>query len=173
MSETTTTTTRTPKAACVADHERETLAFTFADQEKTVKTYAIADYSEAIVKKLALHGLEQKLRDCYASKELDAAQAGGVQQKVHDQLVSGEWNAKRGDGSGVDSMALLVQAIKNVFGSIGQSIPTAWQDLESMTKEARAEIRSINEIATELAVLRAAKRKPGSTLADMLAKVNG
>ena len=166
-------TKRQAKASVAVDAERQTLTFTFADPAKTVKVFAISDYPDEIVKKLALHGLEQKLRDCYASKELDAAASIGAQAKVNDGLLIGEFNAKRGDGSGVDSMALLAEAIKNVFGALGQPIPAAWQDLGSMTKEARAEIRSIQEIAAELAVLRAAKKKPGKTLAETLATVNG
>ena len=71
------------------------------------------DFSPAMVERLALHGLSQKVGDAAASfsKERDYHGAFGAMQGVVDNLMQGVWSSRAGS-----STADLVTAIAELQG---------------------------------------------------------
>lgn len=64
--------------------------------------YTVEGLPEEMVKRLAVHGLKQKLSDAMAvSKDLEMSDAEkfALAQKAYDALKEGNWNV-RGEGSG-------------------------------------------------------------------------
>ena len=74
---------------------------------------SLADMSEEMVERLALHGLSQKVGDAAASfsKERDYHGAFGAMQAVVDNLMQGVWSSRAGS-----STADLVTAIAELQG---------------------------------------------------------
>lgn len=132
-----------------------TLTFNFADGQGTFSV-DVTGLPESIRARGLVHGIEQKLRDSYAGAK-SASEAYGLAQKVLDQLLAGEWNAKA-DGSGADdSIDKLVRAVTNAYLAMGKDAETATAKGESVRaydKAKRAAVRSIPAVAAELAKLK-------------------
>lgn len=81
-------------------------------------TVILAELPDAIRERAAAHGLIQKISDAAAIKrdELpdDPAKAAAMKydamQEVFTRIISGDWNAKRGDGNGQPS-GLIFRAL--------------------------------------------------------------
>src|SRR5574343_1492247 len=84
--------TRTPKAKVEANG----LVLTFSFAHGVDVVVDCATFSEPIKERGLAHGVEQKLRDCYAGAE-SADEAHGLFMKTLDSLRAGNWNQK-GDG---------------------------------------------------------------------------
>ncbi len=131
-------------------------------------TYRPDNYPGEIREKLVGWGLREKLRDSYAdlsgipdSQRIDYA----VQEmdRVHKNLMSGVW-AERSQTSGGRSLIDLATAFAavcqargiQVLGSgLPATVPNILDSLRSKTKEELDRIRSLPEVAAELARLRA------------------
>jgi hypothetical protein len=138
--------------------EGTSLTFTFADPEKTVRVFNLSDYPQAIRDRFAMHGMEQKLRDCYASKLITPAQAVGVQAKVNDSLIDGEWNAKGESAEPkVDSDAILAEALAMAYAAQGK-VKTQAEMLTfvgTLDKSGKAKLRAKPSVAKALIDIKA------------------
>lgn len=145
--------TRVAKAK--VEVQDNTLTFNFADGQGTFSVNVLT-LPDAIRNRGLVHGIEQKLRDSYAGAK-SASEAYGLAQKVLDQIMAGEWNAKA-DGSGADdSIDKLVRAVTNAYLAMGKDVETASAKGESVRaydKAKRAQVRSIPAVAVELAKLK-------------------
>ena len=109
-----------------------------------------------ITARAIVHGIEQKLRDCYAGAE-SPDQAVGYFDKVLDSLKANQWNIKGEGKSEEDSIDRLVTALFNALIANGKDEATARTKSESvrtMDKTQRAKVRSIPAVAVELAKLK-------------------
>lgn len=130
---------QTKIARKVVDLEQGTVKFVFADG--TSRTVQVDDLPASITRQAALHGLSQKLGDCYASAKEAAIEArmepvDWAKQEfdsVLEGIMAGEWNRKRQGGSG-----LTVQALAEATGSTVEEALAAWQ---AMDEEKQKQVR--------------------------------
>lgn len=77
------------------DMEAGCVVINFEDQ---VEKYKLNDLSEVMIKRLALHGLSQKLGDSYANASADGSDPRERANGVWDNLSNNEWGTERGGG---------------------------------------------------------------------------
>jgi len=119
-------------------------------------TVALDSLSEEIVRRLALHGLSQKLGDAYSGED-DPAAALACSKAVAERLAEGDWAKAREGGSG-GRISDLSQALANVTG---QPVEVCLEKLADMDKDQKSGLRKHPKIAAELARIaaeRAAKK---------------
>lgn len=132
----------------------ETLVFRFASGEVIE---ASLNEVEPMVRRLALHGLEQKLRDSYAGCEPGEAYAYAM--ATWERLLTGEWSKRREGEPKEDSLDLLVRATENAIRAAGKPVPENLRaKIEALDRSARAKLRASQPVAIELAKLRAPKQ---------------
>jgi hypothetical protein len=135
----------------------EGTVLTFAYGNGDVRTYDIGTLSDEMKLRLAVHGAEQKLRDSYAAKTITAEQAVGVNAKIWDSLLANQFTV-RGEGGGAEtSIELLARAMVNAWANKGveKDYSAVLAMVQGYTKEERANVRSRESVAIELAKLRA------------------
>jgi len=108
--------------------------------------------SEDIIRRLALHGMSQKLGDSYAGAEAD--EAFGLANGVAERLVAGDWAAVRASGGGVTRVSALVEALATVTG---QEIEAALGVVKEMSDDQKKDLKKHPAIAAELARISAEK----------------
>lgn len=120
---------------------------------------ALSELSSAIVARLALHGLKQKLVDSYSGAkkavedgEYDSREEYAAEQvaRIINQLKAGEWSAKR-EGTGGPRTTLLAQAAAEVLGI---TVEEATAKLSAMDDETKKKISKAPKVALVLARLR-------------------
>ena len=146
---------RVKMAAVTADVEGGVLTFAFA--HGATLTAPVHDVPLEIQHRLAMHGLEQKLRDAYAGAG-SSMEAEGLARKVWDSLRSGQWSV-RGAGAGApkeDHIEILAQAVVAAATAAGRSLDrdAVRARLGGMNRSQLAKLRSDPRVAAELARLR-------------------
>ena len=169
MTNTTTTTTRTPAIDATIDGGTLTLAF--GNGERIV---VHADTLASDIRNHAtMHGLKQKLVDAAAiSRNPDNGRSATIDDKynavreVYDRLLSGQWNKGRADGESGATGGLLFRALCIVYAD---KTPEAIREfLGKKTKEQQAALRVVPKIATIIEQLKAAKVKTDGVDTDAL-----
>jgi hypothetical protein len=94
---------------------------TFAFTHGASINVRLADLSPEVRNRLALHGLEQKLRDAYAGVS-DPEQAYGLARKVLDALRAGQWTVRGSSEPRPDSTEVLAQAVCAAAAAAGKSL---------------------------------------------------
>lgn len=147
-------TSKTRVAKAKVEVNGSVLTFAFANGvSRIVNT---GELPADITARAIVHGIEQKLRDCYAGAE-SPDQAVGYFDKVLDSLKANQWNIKGEGKSEEDSIDRLVTALFNALVANGKDAETAQAKAESvrtMDKAQRAKVRSIPTVAVELAKLK-------------------
>lgn len=122
------------------DSERGAIAVAFTDGEERV--ISLSDLSEAMQLQLALHGLNQKLRDSYSGfgrkygiEAVDMAKS--TVDRTIETLKAGEWSARQGSGGGA-RMSIWVEALAEV---LNVDVGEAAQRYADLGKEAKAAVR--------------------------------
>ena len=110
-------------------------------------------FAEAIQKAFVLHGVSQKLGDCYASSTT-AAEALEQFNALLEQLDGGSWEKPTREGSGASDGGMLAQAVAKVLGC---SVADAAATLKAMEGKERKALELEPDIAKELAAIRKAK----------------
>ncbi len=147
-----TTKTRVSKAKVEVNGQ----SLTFAFAHGITRTVNTGELPADITARAIVHGIEQKLRDCYAGAE-SPDQAVGYFDKVLDSLKMNQWNIKGEGKSEEDSIDKLVKAVTNAYLAMGKDAETAASKGESIRdydKAKRAQVRSIPAVAVELAKLK-------------------
>jgi hypothetical protein len=128
---------------------------TFAFTHGASINVRLADLSPEVRNRLALHGLEQKLRDAYAGVS-DPEQAYGLARKVLDALRAGQWTVRGSSEPRPDSMEVLSQAVVAAAAAAGRTLePEAVKaKLKTLDRSALSKLRSDPRVAAELARLR-------------------
>lgn len=138
-----------PKAKRITrakDIEAGKVLFTVVESGKTLEA-VLADLPPAIQTHLAIHGLNAKVGDAAADKEVDAFTA---MTKVLEQLRNGEWGSGRTGGGGKIS-DLVEVLVKLEYGDV----EAVTAKLESLDDEKKKSIRAHPAVKAELAELRA------------------
>ena len=169
MTNTATTTTRTP--AIEASIEQDAMALTFSNGI-TLRVY-IDQLTPEIQRHALMHGLKQKLVDAAAiSRNPDNGRSATIDDKynavreVYDRLLSGQWNKGRADGESGATGGLLFRALCIVYAD---KTPEAIREfLGKKTKEQQAALRVVPKIATIIEQLKAAKVKTDGVDTDAL-----
>jgi hypothetical protein len=146
----------TEKRVAVAKVTDEGTVLTFAFGNGNTHNVDVATFTPELQAKGLLHGIEQKLRDCYAGCKGDVAVAEALFLKVLDGLMSGEWSSRREGGASESTMEQLARAIVNAWAAKGKTkdYDAVLGEVKSMSKEQRADARSIEAVAIELAKLK-------------------
>lgn len=138
-----------PKASVTTD--ANTLTFGFASGE-TLRA-SIDVLPSDVVARLALHGLEQKLRDSYAGVSAESAYTQAA--RVWTTLTGGQWTTRRAAEAAEDPISLLVQAVTTVLAARGDAVPADLAtQITAMDRSGRAKLRAVPAVAAELARLR-------------------
>ena len=100
--------------ATVTRNETDHLDVKFSDG--TTIDVDPAEFSDEIKSELMFLGLQNKIRDSWASAKGSIEFAKGAANKTLDNLKSGLWAVARAAGTGVKKTTELVQAIANLKG---------------------------------------------------------
>lgn len=129
------------------------ITFTFADE--TSETIELELFSEAIIKRSALHGFSQKLGDSY-SGITNVAEAKIAMHGVLAALVAGDWNRKGGSTGGIWVEALVRAVPDTTFEAAMEAWSEMSDEVKAATKKHPDLLRAKAEIELERAQTRAA-----------------
>lgn len=107
--------------------DESSIKFIWADE--TDEIISLELFSDAIVKRAALHGISQKLGDSY-SGITNVPEAKIALHGVLASLVAGDWNRKGGSSGGI-----WVEALARATGETIETVLEAW---DKMTDEVKA-----------------------------------
>lgn len=127
--------------------EERTASFVFAADAGQLDIN-LADVKNVLTN-LALHGLMQKVGDCFAG-EKDPKEAFNKAKELIDRLKAGEWRAAR-ESKG-PSTALTVEAIARLRKQDVKDVQAKW---EQMDDETRKRVRSDPRVKAEVARIKA------------------
>jgi len=134
-----------------------TITWTFANGAG-VTVANPSNFSAEIQRRLAVHGLRQKLSDMYGAKDITPEIAFALQSVAHEGLLAGTWSSRRAAGAPQMSALLrLATAIANVRQEQGKDEDTKFwlERVEKADKAKRRQYASIPEVAAEIAKLKA------------------
>lgn len=154
------------------DSEQAAVAIAFTDGDK--RTIALSDLSEDMQLQLALHGLNQKVRDSYSgfgTKYGDQAvdMAKSAVDRTIETLKAGEWSARQGGGGA--RVSIWVEALAEVMSiDVGE----AAQRYADLGKEAKAAVRGHPDVKRAKVRLEAERaEQEGDTDAPDLSSLMG
>ena len=127
------------------DVESGTVTLTWADGEKTQAK--LGELPEHIVRRLALHGLKQKLVDAHAGVR-DVADARAATVAVLETLRAGDWSKRPDAGVG----GLLVEAVARATGRTAEAVR---ERLAAMDDAQRRALAKHPAVAAAMAAIRA------------------
>lgn len=158
------------EAYAVRTVDTDNLTLTFQFKDRPVKTVALDDLTLDIQKRLALHGLGQKLGDSYSGAKTQAEEEGRDAAEVAfenfndtlDQLLAGEWAVRAAGESRAAND--LVAAMNRVRGDKGALSPEQEATVRKMVSDAAypgkdADDSAKKEAATARKALRDFKAK--------------
>jgi len=154
---------KTRIASVSVDAEAGTLRFVFA--HGATLSVSLSDFTSEIRHRLAIHGLEQKIRDSYAGAS-SPDEAYGFASKVLDALKSGQWSVRGSAEPRQDSAELLAQAVVAAAAAAGRTLDldAVKARIKGLDKSTLAKLRSDPRVAAELARLRG---KSASVIEDL------
>ncbi len=128
--------------------------------------------SDEIRMQATLHGLKQKLVDAAAiSRDPATGRSATVDDKyqavreVYDRLLSGSWNAIRGDGEG-NTGGLLLAALARIQPAKTLSQLREW--LETKTADEKAALRKNPKVASVIIDIQAERAKTSGIDTDAM-----
>ena len=140
-------------ATVAVDIEEATLRFDFAHGASL--TVCLGEFSPGVRHRLALHGLEQKVRDAYAGAA-SPSEAYGLASKTLDALRAGNWTVRGSSEPRPDSTEVLAQAVVAAAAAAGKALDleAVKAKLRTLDRSALSKLRSDPRVAAELARLR-------------------
>lgn len=121
-----------------------------------VRLFELSQLNSALIERLTLHGLKQKLADACADND-EAGQDVTSVDALWAQLRGGEWASVRSESS------MLAEAAAEVTG---QEMGKVVETLQKMDKKDKAALARNVRIAAVLDRIRAEKRKADSGMSD-------
>lgn len=109
----------------------------------------LSSLSDEMQKKLALHGLSQKVGDSYAGAEAD--ESFELAAAVHERLKNNDWTVTRA-GGGAARVSMLVEALAAATGKDPEETLAV---VSAMDDDAKKQLKKHPAIAAELARLSA------------------
>lgn len=150
------------------DVSTETVTITYDDG--ATKVLALADYPEAIVRQLALHGLSQKAGDSYAGAAKASDEEGitadeycqGAVERVDTQLRDGNFNA--GGGGGVRG-GIFVEALA---ASLSKPTDEVLALVNSWDEEKIKQVKKHPQVKNAMLQIKAERAKKAAEAAPQL-----
>ena len=124
------------------------VSFGFVDGE--ILTCALDDLSEDMVKKLALHGLSQKVGDSYSGAQT-VSEAQQKARAVWESIKQGVWAAKAAAGGGI-----LAEAVSR---ALGITLDDAMTRVNALSDDERKALRKHSAIDAAAAEINAEKKR--------------
>jgi len=138
------------KVSKVMDGENsDVINFTFHQTGEQVSV-DINTIPAEIISRLAMHGLSQKLGDCYAGSD-DGEHFGRFDAVLKD-LQAGNWSTRVASGS-----PRTTQLAEALAAATGKTLEECAGKLETMDDEAKKGLRAHGQIKVELAKIKAKK----------------
>lgn len=132
------------------DAEKQLVVFTFDDGSS--ETFDMAQVSDEISGRLALHGASQKIGDSYAGAGDAADPLAYAKEAVRDtiaQLYAGDWRVTGPSGPRISDLASAISRLK------GMSIEEATKIVDSLSDEQKKLTKKHPQVAATLAVISA------------------
>jgi hypothetical protein len=148
---------------CEKDYDNGTGLAYFQFGNGTKLEINVNELSDEIRQELMFHGLMQKVGDSYAGAKANYAEGIASAQKVIDQLIAGEWAAKRAAGEGKPRVGELAEAIARVKGV---AIEKAAAAVAKATKEQVAQWRKLGKVKEAILAIRMEKLARSKPAAD-------
>lgn len=155
---------RQPFISVEPDFDAGVLRINFPSLGNTVEVQ-VDDLDAEIRRRLVFHGLEQKLRDAVATPDEPEKRFTRF-ERVLSALLAGSWTVGRAPGEPAETpIDRLARAVANVLTAQGQpaDFESIRAKLAAMDRKSRNKVRSVPEVAAELARL-----SGGASLADLL-----
>lgn len=144
---------KTPKFCDVEyDIDASAVFFNFGNGE--VLSLGMSQLNTEMQQRVALHGINQKVRDSFAGAKGDYTKGIEAAKGVIEQLLQGQWRAARGEGEAKPRITELAAAISRLKG-IELDVATAAVQAADDTK--RKEWRAHPKIKAAIAAIRAEK----------------
>ncbi len=128
------------------------------------------ELAESVSLAATLHGLKQKICDAAAiSRDPETGRPASTRDKyeamraVAERLLAGEWNARRGDGTGTGGGGLLARALVRFTGKTPEAIR---EFLDGKSRAEHAALRANPKIAAIIDELRAERGGAGDVDTD-------
>lgn len=134
---------------CTKDYSIEDKSATFEFADGVGSLAVKLDELRGVLTNLALHGLVQKIGDCYAG-EKDPKEAFNKASDLLERLKKGEWSKAR-ESKG-PSTALVVEAVARLRGATVNDIQVKW---DKMDDENKKRIQGDNRVKAEMARIKA------------------
>ena len=119
----------------------------------------INDIPADIISRLAMHGLSQKLGDCYAGAD-DGEHYGRFAAVLKD-LTEGNWSTRVASGS-----PRTTQLAEALAAATGKTLEEAAAKLETLDEDAKKGLRAHPQIKVELANIKARKAQESAVKAQ-------
>ncbi len=143
------------------DADKAVVLFTFNDanaetgKAATVVSIGLEGLDPAIVRRLALHGLSQKVGDSYSGAESvnDAIEDA---REVIETLVGGKWSERT---AGEPRTSALAAALERVMAQSGQpqSLEQCTEVVKNLSDEQRKGLRNMPAIKAAMSAIKAEK----------------
>lgn len=145
------------------------LALAFSNGQKI--QLHVSEMPDAVRAMATLHGFKQKLVDAAAiARDPATGKSATIRQKyeavktVYDRLMSGEWNAERGDGT--SGAGLLFQALCRLYPQKSQDELRGW--LDGKDAKQQAALRANPKIAEHIRAIQAERAAAGGIDTDSM-----
>lgn len=138
------------------------VVFSFTDDQE-IKV-DLSQFSEDLIKQLAVHGLSQKCGDSYSGSK-DVEEARGFLLRTVERLEKGEWKAAREGGEGGSRVTDLARALAEVTG---KDLGEVLEKLDGMDKSEKLARRKHPAVAAVLARMAAEKAQAKAKEAEEL-----
>lgn len=147
------------ETADVESLDKGSVTFSWPAIGKT-ETVRLNGWKPELIARLAFHGVEQKLRDCQAGRDVTPEVGYGAFMKLMDAFNAGSFNVKGDGGPSETSVDLVVQAVGIAKSNAGQKFDAdAFRaSFIAKTKEERQAIAAIPQVAAEIARMKAEKK---------------
>jgi hypothetical protein len=152
---------RSVTAHKVVDTAGGTVTWYWADG--LANTISLVQFDANLQRQFALHGISQKLGDCYASAT-SVREARESFDALVDQLNGGDWEKKR-EGGGNESGSMLVRAAAEAFGV---TVAEAALVVKELTAKEKATLELDPAVAKVMMRLR--QERAGTSGDDITAK---
>ena len=111
----------------------------------------LEDMPDHIAQKLALYGLERRVRGACA-KYSDPVDAINKVKALGSQLRTGEWSARGSRPRRLSKLEILIEAVAAVLRHAGKPVPENLPEtIKSLSRSARMRLRAVPEVAAEIA----------------------
>lgn len=144
--------------------EAGTVTFKFSDGKEL--PISLDNIPAEMIRRLALHGIGQKVGDAYAGSDVGDAHADA--SEVADMLQRGVWTERT---AGEPRTSVLAEALARVAG---QTVEAALEVIKGLDDDQRKALRSHPQIKAAMSAIKAEKdaaaaEKAGSDLSAILA----